>query len=155
MTDSVASNVNPAASLADKSGRETKQVGFNTRKRKEVTADAVIKMRCSFNNTIISVIKGTVTLAVRSAGFEFKNAKKGTAHAARHALDRVMDKAIDVFKSRFKRALRWVEIEIKGPSQGWDQAVLLLKNKGVEVVGMRDVTGIPHNGCRRRKRRRV
>ncbi len=145
----------PISHVVKEVEQSDRTTNFVPRKRKEVAADVVIKMHCSFNNTIISIVRGGITLIVKSAGFEFKNTKKGTAWAARRTLDVAMDAASAAFKSKFKRVMRWVDLEVKGPSQGWDQVALSLKNKGVEVLTIRDTTGIPHNGCRPRKKRRV
>lgn len=126
------------------------------RKRKEIIPDAIVYFTTSFNNTIICICVGGETLAVCSAGAcDFKGTKKGTAFAARVAFEKALAKARDRFKAKFKRELRRVEIRIKGAGQGIEQAIMALKNQDIEVTKILNVTGIPHNGCRPRKRRRV
>lgn len=126
------------------------------RKRKEVTPDAIVHLSTSFNNTIICIRKGGETLGISSAGAcDFKGTKKGTAFAARVAFEKAIEKACDKYRARYKHNLGRIEVRIKGPGQGAEQAIMALKNKDIEVTQIINITGVPHNGCRPRKRRRV
>jgi small subunit ribosomal protein S11 len=126
------------------------------RKRKEVIPDAVVHLTTSFNNTIICIRKGGDTLSISSAGAcEFKGTKKGTAFAARVAFEKAIDRACEKYRAKYKHNLGRIEVRIKGPGQGSEQAVMALKNKEIEVTQIINVTGVPHNGCRPPKKRRV
>lgn len=126
------------------------------RKRKEVIPDAIVHLSTSFNNTIICIRKGGDTLGICSAGAcDFKGTKKGTAFAARVAFEKAIEKAYDKYRTIYKHNMARVEVRIKGPGQGSEQAIMALKNKVIEVTQILNVTGIPFNGCRPRKRRRV
>lgn len=126
------------------------------RKRKEVIPDAIVHLSTSFNNTIICIRKGGDTLGISSAGAcDFKGTKKGTAFAARVAFEKAVEKAYDKYRAKYKHNLGRVEVRIKGPGQGSEQAIMALKNKDIEVTQILNVTGIPFNGCRAPKRRRV
>ncbi|MEN9917286.1 MAG: ribosomal protein [Pseudomonadota bacterium] len=126
------------------------------RKRKEVIPDAIVHLSTSFNNTIICIRKGGDTLGISSAGAcDFKGTKKGTAFAARVAFEKAIEKAYDKYRAKYKHNMARVEVRIKGPGQGSEQAIMALKNKDIEVTQIINVTGIPFNGCRPRKRRRV
>lgn len=112
------------------------------RRRKEIIPDAVIHITTSFNNTIITIRKGGDTLGSSSAGAcDFKGTKKGTAFAARVAFERAIEKAIDKYKVICKHALGRVEVRIKGPGQGAEQAIMALKNKDIEVTQIINNTG--------------
>jgi small subunit ribosomal protein S11 len=125
-------------------------------RRKEIIPDAVVHLTTSFNNTIICIRKGGDTLGISSAGAcDFKGTKKGTAFAARVAFERAIEKAFEKYRAKYKHNLSRVEIRIKGPGQGSEQAIMALKNKDIEVTKIINITGIPHNGCRPPKRRRV
>ncbi len=126
------------------------------RKRKEVIPDAVVHLTTSFNNTIICIRKGGDTLGISSAGAcDFKGTKKGTAFAARVAFEKAIERACEKYRAKYKHNLGRIEVRIKGPGQGSEQAVMALKNKDIEVTQIINVTGIPHNGCRPPKKRRV
>jgi small subunit ribosomal protein S11 len=126
------------------------------RKRKEVIPDAVVHLTTSFNNTIICIRKGGDTLGISSAGAcDFKGTKKGTAFAARVAFEKAIERACERYRAKYKHNLGRIEVRIKGPGQGSEQAVMALKNKDIEVTQIINVTGVPHNGCRPPKKRRV
>ncbi|MDQ8038999.1 MAG: 30S ribosomal protein S11 [Rickettsiella sp.] len=140
----------PQPTMADK------VLAGSIRKRKEVIPEAIVYLTTSFNNTIICIRKGGDTLAISSSGAcEFKGTKKGTAFAARVAFEKAIEKACDKYRSKYKHNLGRIEVRIKGPGQGSEQAIMALKNKDIEVTQIINITSIPHNGCRPRKRRRV
>jgi len=117
--------------------------------RKGVTR-GVAYIKSTFNNTIVTItdLNGE-TLAWASAGtVGFKGARKSTPFAAGRAAEQAASHAR-------KHGLMEVEVRVKGPGAGREQAVLNLQNAGLKVTGIEDVTPLPHNGCRPPKRRRV
>lgn len=110
----------------------------------------IVHIQSSFNNTIVTVTdpKGN-TLAWSSGGVKgFKGSRKGTPFAAQLACEDAVRKAMD-------HGLRQVTVYVTGPGAGRDQALRILQKTGIRVIGIRDVTPIPHNGCRPPKKRRV
>lgn len=109
----------------------------------------VVHIKSSFNNTIVSVSdqEGNV-IAWESAGsLGFKGSRKSTPFAAQMTAESVANKAMD-------QGVRRVDIEVKGHGSGRDMAARTFQSMGIEVLGIKDVTGQPHNGCRPPKRRR-
>jgi small subunit ribosomal protein S11 len=107
-------------------------------------------IQATFNNTIVTLtdLNGEV-LSWSSAGRQgFKGSKKSTPFAAQQA-------AANAAREAMELGLRKVEISVKGPGSGREAAIRSLSAAGLEVVAIRDVTPIPHNGCRAPKRRRV
>ena len=118
------------------------------RARKNIST-AVVHIKSSFNNTIVSVTdqEGNV-IAWESAGaLGFKGSRKSTPYAAQMTAESCANKAMD-------QGVRRVDIEVKGHGSGRDMAARTFQSMGIEVLGIRDVTGQPHNGCRPPKRRR-
>ena len=122
-----------------------------TRKReKKNVPTGLAFIRSSFNNTTITLTdpNGNV-LSWGSAGTAgFKGSRKSTPYAAGQAAETAARKAMD-------HGLRQVDVRIKGPGSGREAAIRSLQAAGLQVTSIRDVTPIPHNGCRARKRRRV
>lgn len=122
-------------------------------KKKKVRKDigfGVAYVQSTFNNTIITITdqQGN-TLCWKSSGTAgFKGARKGTPFAAQLAAKEV---AIDAKEF----GVRYVDVKVKGPGAGRESAIRALQGGGLEIKSIRDVTPIPHNGCRVRKRRRV
>ncbi|MCC6731537.1 MAG: 30S ribosomal protein S11 [Chthonomonadales bacterium] len=119
------------------------------KERKNVPA-GVVHIQSTFNNTIISItdVKGD-TISWSSAGaIGFKGTKKGTPFAAQIAAENAARKAME-------HGMRRVEVFVRGPGSGRETAVRSLQAVGLEVALIKDVTPIPHNGCRAPKRRRV
>jgi small subunit ribosomal protein S11 len=119
------------------------------RERKNV-AYGIAHIKSSFNNTIITITdqQGN-TLAWASAGnVGFKGSRKSTPFAAQLAAETVAKRAME-------HGVRKVDVMVKGPGSGRETAIRTIQNTGIEVVGIKDVTPIPHNGCRPPKRRRV
>ena len=120
------------------------------RKEKRNVPHGVAHMQATFNNTIVSISdpEGSV-LAWSSAGrIGFKGSRKGTPFAAQVAAQSCGNQAKDA-------GVRSVDVMVKGPGAGRESAVRALQAAGIEVKSIKDVTPIPHNGCRPRKRRRV
>jgi small subunit ribosomal protein S11 len=110
----------------------------------------VAHIKSTFNNTIISITDSTgAVISWSSAGKSgFKGSKKSTPFAAQLAANSSAKEAID-------QGLRKVEVWVKGPGSGREAAIRSLQAAGLEITAIKDVTPIPHNGCRPRKRRRV
>jgi small subunit ribosomal protein S11 len=117
--------------------------------RKGVTK-GIAHIKATFNNTMVTItdLNGE-TIAWASAGtVGFKGAKKSTPFAAGRAAE-------NAAQSARKHGMMEVEVKVKGPGAGREQAVLNLQNAGLKISGIEDVTPLPHNGCRPPKRRRV
>ena len=107
-------------------------------------------IRSTFNNTLITLTdpEGNVIASGSAGTAGFKGARKGTAFAAQRAAETTARQAMD-------NGMRQVEVYIKGPGAGREAAIRSLQAAGIMVTSIRDVTPIPHNGCRPPKRRRV
>ncbi|GAB5387386.1 MAG: 30S ribosomal protein S11 [Alphaproteobacteria bacterium] len=119
------------------------------RERKNI-ASGVAHVRATFNNTVITIsdVQGN-TISWSSAGSQgFRGSRKSTPYAAQVAAEDAGRKAMD-------HGLKTVEVEIKGPGSGRESALRALQSIGLTITSIRDVTPIPHNGVRPRKRRRV
>ena len=136
------------ATTAATSGKKEKKGA--KKKEKRVVPHGIAHIQASFNNTIVSIAdpEGNV-LAWSSAGrIGFKGSRKGTPFAAQVAAQNAGNLAKDL-------GVRTLEVEVRGPGSGRESAIRALAASGVEIKSIRDVTPIPHNGCRARKRRRV
>jgi small subunit ribosomal protein S11 len=131
--------------MAEKKGRSRAR----RRERKSVPVGRAY-IQSTFNNTIITLTdpNGNV-IAWASAGTAgFKGSRKSTPYAAQIAADRAAKRGME-------HGLRQVEVYVKGPGSGREAAIRSLQGAGIQVMSIRDVTPIPHNGCRPPKRRRV
>ena len=120
------------------------------RKERKNVAYGVAHIKSSFNNTIVSIAdpEGNV-LAWASAGNDgFKGSRTSTPIAAQLAAEACAKRAME-------HGVRKVDVLVRGPGSGRETAIRSLAAVGIEVVGIKDVTPIPHNGCRPKKRRRV
>ena len=119
------------------------------RERKNVTY-GIAHIKSSFNNTIVSItdLEGNVLAWASAGNVGFKGSRKSTPFAAQLAAEAAAKRAMD-------HGVRKVDVMVKGPGSGRETAIRSLQNIGIEVVGIKDVTPIPHNGCRQPKRRRV
>ena len=134
-------------------GRQRQQrgrgAGRSRRRVRKNISTGVVHIKSSFNNTIVSVSdqEGNV-IAWESAGaLGFKGSRKSTPYAAQMTAESCANKAME-------QGVRRVDIEVKGHGSGRDMAARTFQSMGIEVLGIRDVTGQPHNGCRPSKRRR-
>ena len=127
-----------------------KKVVRKRRERKNVEKGQV-HIRSSFNNTMVTVTdaQGNALSWASSGGLGFRGSRKSTPFAAQTAAETAAKAAIDAC------GLKTVEVFVKGPGQGREAAIRALQSAGLEVVSIKDVTPIPHNGCRPPKRRRV
>jgi len=117
--------------------------------RRHVTV-GIAHIKATFNNTIVTVtdMKGD-TLCWASAGtYGFKGSRKSTPFAAQMAAQQAAEKAM-------KFGLKEVDVKVKGPGSGRESAITALQTAGLTIKSIEDVTPLPHNGCRPKKRRRV
>jgi len=119
------------------------------RERKSIPAGRAY-IQSSFNNTIVTLTdpQGNVIAWGSSGSAGFKGSRKGTPYAAQLA-------ARDAARKGMEHGLRQVEVYVRGPGSGREAAIRSLQSSGLAITSIRDVTPIPHNGCRPRKRRRV
>ena len=110
----------------------------------------VAHIQASFNNTIVTITdpQGNTVCWSSAGGAGFKGSKKSTPFAAQRASEMVARKAIE-------NGMKEIEVFIKGPGSGRESAIRALQASGLKVTAIKDVTPIPHNGCRPPKRRRV
>jgi small subunit ribosomal protein S11 len=131
----------------------SKFMAKKTRVKKKVKkniANGVVHIQSTFNNTIVTVTDsaGNVVSWSSAGGQGFKGSRKSTPFAAQLA-------AQDAAKKAMEHGMRTVEVYVKGPGPGRESALRALQSTGFNVVTIKDVTPIPHNGCRPPKRRRV
>lgn len=119
-------------------------------KEKKNIAQGVVHIQSTFNNTLVTIadVKGEVISWSSAGAIGFKGTKKGTPFAAQIAAENAARKAME-------HGLRRVDVFVKGPGSGRETAIRSLQGVGLEVTMIKDVTPIPHNGCRPPKRRRV
>lgn len=127
--------------------KETTRV--RRRERKNITS-GMAHVRSSFNNTMITITDAQGnTVSWSSAGaMGFKGSRKSTPYAAQVAAE-------DAGRKAQEHGMRTLEVEVSGPGSGRESALRALQSTGFTITSIRDVTPIPHNGCRPRKRRRV
>jgi len=120
------------------------------RKKKSVDAAGIAHIKATFNNTHITLTDkfGNVVAWSTAGTSGFKGSRKSTAYAATMAAEKVGNEAISM-------GMKTIEVKIKGPGSGRESAIRALAVAGLEITSIRDVTPLPHNGCRPPKRRRV
>ena len=148
MAKSDAAPEGAAPEKKEKAGRPKKT--FKKRGEKRVVHHGLVHIHASFNNTHITITdtEGNVIAWSSAGGIGFKGSRKGTPFAATQA-------AIAAGNAAKAFGLRSVDVRVKGPGAGRESAIRALQTVGIEVKSIRDVTPIPHNGCRPPKRRRV
>jgi len=119
------------------------------REKKNITS-GVAHVHASFNNTMITITdaQGNAISWSSSGAMGFKGSRKSTPYAAQVAAE-------DAGKKAMEHGMKNLEIEVRGPGSGRESALRALQGAGFNIISIRDVTPIPHNGCRPRKRRRV
>ena len=134
---------------AQKKGGAGKKKTFK-KKEKKLVPQGIVHIQASFNNTIISITdqSGNLVTQSSSGALGFRGSRKGTPFAAQQAASRAAQAARDA-------GMASCEVRVKGPGAGRESAIRALHGDGIEVKLIRDVTPIPHNGCRPPKRRRV
>jgi small subunit ribosomal protein S11 len=120
------------------------------KKEKKNIPQGIVHIQASFNNTLISITDLTGNLVAQSSAgaMGFRGSRKGTPFAAQQAASKAAGVARD-------SGMRSVEVRVKGPGSGRESAIRAIQAAGIDVKLIRDVTPIPHNGCRPPKRRRV
>lgn len=128
---------------------EKKRTKTRKREKKSIPAGKAY-IQSTFNNTIITLTgpEGSVIAWASSGTAGFKGSRKGTPYAAQLA-------ARDAARKAMVHGLRQVEVYVKGPGSGREAAIRSLQSSGLYITSIRDVTPVPHNGCRPPKRRRV
>ena len=122
----------------------------NKRKEKKHVESGAAHIRSTFNNTIVTIsdTKGNALSWASAGGLGFRGSRKSTPFAAQMAAEQAA-------KAAMEYGLHQVEVYVKGPGSGREAAIRALQAAGLEVNSIKDVTPIPHNGCRPPKRRRV
>jgi len=126
-----------------------KQAGKRRREKKNIERGQA-HIRASFNNTLVTMTDtaGNALSWASAGGMGFRGSKKSTPFAAQVAAEKAA-------KAAMEHGLRYVDVFVKGPGSGREAAIRALQTAGLEVSLIKDVTPIPHNGCRPPKRRRV
>ena len=139
-----------AADKKGEGGKKAPKKAFKKRGEKRVVHHGLAHIHASFNNTQITITdqEGNVIAWSSAGGIGFKGSRKGTPFAATQA-------AISAGNGAKTYGVRSVDVKVKGPGCGRESAIRALQTVGIEVKSIRDVTPIPHNGCRPTKRRRV
>jgi small subunit ribosomal protein S11 len=130
---------------------QKKPGGRRPRKReKKNVAHGVAHIKSSFNNTIVAIsdLEGNVIAWASAGNVGFKGSRKSTPFAAQMAAEQCARRAME-------HGVRRVDVMVRGPGSGRETAIRSIAATGIEVTGIKDVTPIPHNGCRPKKRRRV
>nr|YP_009313765.1 Ribosomal protein S11 [Helminthocladia australis]SCW22019.1 Ribosomal protein S11 [Helminthocladia australis] len=119
-------------------------------KSKKHIINGITHIKSTFNNTIITItdLKGKTISWCSSGGSGFKGAKKGTPFAAQTAAEKAAKHALD-------QGMRQTEVMINGPGAGRETAIRALQATGIDITLIKDITPVPHNGCRPPKKRRV
>jgi len=120
------------------------------RKEKKNITSGVAHVSASFNNTMITITdaQGNTVSWASAGGMGFKGSRKSTPFAAQMAAEEAGKKALE-------HGMKTIDVEVRGPGSGRESALRALQSVGFQVTSIRDVTPIPHNGCRPPKRRRV
>jgi len=120
------------------------------KKQKKLITDGVAHIHATFNNTIVMITDrhGNAVCWATSGGSGFRGSRKSTPFAAQVAASNCGEKALTF-------GMKSIEVRVKGPGPGRDSAIRGLNSQGLKIQSITDVTGIPHNGCRPSKKRRV
>ena len=120
------------------------------KKIRKITSRGVVHVKATFNNTLVTVTStnGEVISTGSAGQVGFKGTRKSTPFGAQRAAEKAAASAM-------RLGVREVEVRVKGAGSGRESAVRALANSGLKVISIEDVTPLPHNGCRARKRRRV
>ena len=138
-----------AAKAAKAPAKGGKKKAFK-RKERRIVPQGIAHIQASFNNTLVAItdLEGNLISQSSAGALGFHGSRKGTPFAAQQAASRAAQAARDV-------GMHSCEVRVKGPGSGRESAVRAIQAAGIEVRLIRDVTPIPHNGCRPPKRRRV
>jgi small subunit ribosomal protein S11 len=127
-----------------------KEAARTRKKERKNVSSGMVHVNASFNNTMITVtdVQGNTIVWSSSGKMGFKGSRKSTPYAAQMAGEQAGRAAME-------HGMRTVEVEVTGPGSGRESALRALQSTGLQVTSIRDITPIPHNGCRPPKRRRV
>ncbi len=130
--------------------RQQSSTAARRKKNKRTVFEGVAHIKATFNNTMITITdpKGGVVSWSSAGQVGFKGSRKGTPFAAQQAAERAARTAVDM-------GMRAVTVLVKGPGAGRESAVRAIGSAGLQITAIKDVTPIPHNGCRAPKKRRV
>lgn len=154
MVDKLKDVENKKADVGDKKANEEVKIKAKVKaKKKQLTGPikkAIAHIQSTFNNTIVTITDsaGDVLSSGSSGMVGFKGSRKGTPYAAQKSAEVAGKKALE-------RGVKQIEVYVNGPGSGRESAIRALQAIGLEITLIKDVTPIPHNGCRPRKRRRV
>jgi small subunit ribosomal protein S11 len=120
------------------------------KKEKKVVPQGIVHIQATFNNTMVSItdLNGNLVAQSSAGAMGFRGSRKGTPFAAQQAANKAAAIARD-------SGMRSCEVRVKGPGSGRESAIRAIQGAGIDIKIIRDVTPIPHNGCRPPKRRRV
>ncbi len=123
---------------------------YRKKKAKQTVAKGIAHVKATFNNTVITItdMYGNTLVWASTGTAGFQNSRQSTPFAAQRTAERVAENAM-------KMGMREIEVRVKGPGGGRESAVRGLQAAGLTIKAIEDVTPLPHNGCRPRKRRRV
>jgi small subunit ribosomal protein S11 len=135
--------------MAKAPAKQGKKKAFKKREKKHISS-GIAHIQATFNNTVVTIsdLSGNVISWSSAGSLGFRGSRKGTPFAAQQAAQHAANAARD-------HGLRSVEVRVKGPGSGRESAIRALSVVGLEVKSIKDVTPIPHNGCRPPKKRRV
>ena len=130
--------------------KNEKKTSVKKKSKKNFGQNGVVHIKSSFNNTIVTIsdVSGNAVSWSSSGSMGFRGSKKSTPYAAQIATDAAGKKAYDI-------GLRKLDVHMKGPGSGRESALRALQNIGFIINNIKDVTPLPHNGCRPKKKRRV
>ena len=148
--ETIDASVQPEAPGGKKGAGRPKKKTFKKRGEKRIIHHGLAHIHASFNNTTVAITdtEGNVVAWSSAGGIGFKGSRKGTPYAATQA-------ALNAGNAAKAFGMRSLEVRVKGPGAGRESAIRALQTIGLDVKSIRDVTPIPHNGCRPPKRRRV
>jgi small subunit ribosomal protein S11 len=128
---------------------EAKPASRKRKRERRNVSSGIVHIKSTFNNTIVSVTdtEGNVISWASSGGVGFSGSRKSTPFAAQMAAEKAGRAAMEL-------GLRRAEVHVKGPGSGRDTALRQIQNLGIEVSGIKDLSPVPHNGCRQPKRKR-
>jgi small subunit ribosomal protein S11 len=123
---------------------------FTNKKSKKIAGTGIVHIKSTFNNTIVNITdkQGNTLFWASAGGCGFKGAKKSTPFAAQSAAEKVATIA-------YEQGMRQAEVVVSGPGSGRETAIRALQGCGLQVLVIKDITPVPHNGCRPPKKRRV
>jgi len=135
--------------MAKKTSVSTRKKTFK-KKEKKVIPQGIVHVQASFNNTLVSItdLEGNLVSASSAGALGFNGSRKGTPFAAQQAATKAATLAKEA-------GMQVCEVRVKGPGSGRESAIRAVQSAGIDVRVIKDVTPIPHNGCRPPKRRRV